>query len=57
MLKIMAQNILRTIASNIQYTEFVSVMIDECTEVRTITIIMAIAIMTVLFFKHWLCLY
>ena len=52
MLKIMAQNILRTIASNIHSTEFVSVVMDECTEVRIITIIMAIAIMTILFFKH-----
>ena len=34
MLKIMRQNILRSVASNIQSTEFVSVMMDECTDSR-----------------------
>ncbi len=34
MLKIMGNNILRSVASKIQSTEFVSVMMDECTDSR-----------------------
>jgi len=34
MLTIMGQNILRTVASNLQATQFVSVMMDECTDFR-----------------------
>jgi len=32
MLKIMSQHVLRKIASNLQSTEFVTVMMDECTD-------------------------
>jgi len=32
MLKVMAQVILRFIAQNLQSTDFISVMIDECTD-------------------------
>ncbi len=34
MLKVMGNNILRSVAGNLQSTEFVSVMMDECTDSR-----------------------
>lgn len=36
MLKIMATNVLRKIASDIQGTEFFTIMIDECTDVANL---------------------
>lgn len=33
LLKIMAVSVLRTIAKNLQSTEFISMMIDECTDI------------------------
>ena len=33
LLKLMAVNVLRQIASNLQATEFITIMVDQCTDI------------------------
>ena len=44
----MGQNILRSVASNIQSTEFVSVAMDECTDSRNKEQVMVIMVLVII---------